>query len=340
MRKFILPASFLGMLYVASACLESSVQEPANSAAYSSARGARTGAMHRTCASHAIYVAKLQRDPALRERILRMEARVQADTDEENQSVGAKSNPYQGTITIPVIVNVLYSNPSENVSDAQIASQIAVLNQDFNRRNPDVTLTPSLFKGRVGDMQMNFVLAGVNRKASNQAVWQADDSMKFSALGGIDVTQPDKYLNMWVCRIEDSGYELLGYAQFPGFPPETDGVVINPRSFGTIGQLYPEYNKGRTATHEIGHWLSLQHIWGDGPCGVDDYVRDTPDSDSPNFGCPAYPTKACGGTLMTMNFMDYSDDPCMYMFSRGQVTRSRWMFSSPYGPRQSFVASM
>ncbi|WP_372793718.1 M43 family zinc metalloprotease, partial [Lutibacter sp.] len=97
-----------------------------------------------------------------------------------------------------------------------------------------------------------------------------------------------------------------------------------------------QYGHGRTATHEIGHWLNLRHIWGDGRCRQDDFVTDTPSSDGPNYGCPSYPTVNCQSNDMTMNYMDYTDDNCMYMFSKGQNDRMRTIFASG-GSRVSFV---
>ena len=119
------------------------------------------------------------------------------------------------------------------------------------------------------------------------------------------------------------GGNILGYAQFPGGSWATDGVVMDHRFTGTT-----QYSTGRTATHEVGHWLNLRHIWGDGGCGATDYVADTPDSDAASRGCPTYPTVNCGTADMTMNFMDYSDDPCLNMFTEGQKSRMLSVFAN------------
>ena len=153
--------------------------------------------------------------------------------------------------------------------------------------------------------------------------------MKFSSKGGSDVVDPAHYLNIWVCNLA----KYLGYAQFPGDNPSSDGVVILYSAFGRTGTLLPKYDKGRTATHEIGHWLNLRHIWGDMQCG-NDFVDDTPKHTTANFGCPAFPHyNSCDNAAeMTMNYMDYTDDACMYMFTNGQKSRMLAVLASG-GPR-------
>lgn len=238
-----------------------------------------------------------------------------------------------GVINIPVYVHVIYSNSNENISDTQINSQISVLNADFNKTNSDVNQVPAEFAGLVADVDVNFTLAGVTRKASSRTSWGTRDEMKFASNGGVDVVNPEGALNIWVCNI---GGGILGYAQFPGGDASTDGVVISPQYFGTTGYVSAPFNKGRTGTHEVGHYLNLRHIWGDGRCRQDDFVADTPSSDGPNYGCPSYPTVNCQSTDMTMNYMDYTDDACMQMFSEGQKSRMRAIFAAG-GPRESFL---
>ena len=230
-----------------------------------------------------------------------------------------------GTITIPVYVHVIYSTSQQNISDNQINSQIAVLNNDFRKSNSDVSQVPSEFSGLAADSEIEFVLAGVTRKSSTTASWGTNDSMKHASNGGVDVISPNTHLNIWVCNI---GGGILGYAQFPGGSAATDGVVISPQYFGSQGYVSAPFDEGRTATHEVGHYLNLRHIWGDGRCKQDDFVSDTPSSDGPNYGCPSYPTVNCRSNDMTMNYMDYVDDACMYMFSEGQKTRMRALFAN------------
>ncbi len=239
-----------------------------------------------------------------------------------------------GIIEIPVIVNVLYKTSAQNISDAQIQSQIAVLNNDFKALNTDYNNTPSIFQPiRSGNFGIQFVLEGVVRKSTTKTSWSTNNAMKQSSQGGINPTSPTTNLNIWVCNLSNG---ILGYAQFPGGSSATDGVVIDDNAFGTVGTVTSPYNKGRTATHEVGHWLNLRHIWGDATCGSD-LVSDTPQHNTANYGCPTYPHySTCTGTPieMTMNYMDYTNDACMYMFTQGQKTRAIFAVG---GPRYSFA---
>lgn len=240
---------------------------------------------------------------------------------------------YTTALSIPVVVNILEES-IDDVSDAQIESQIAILTADFNNANSNTTANPGgvpdEFMGVIADVEITFTRAIVNRKATSRTDWGTRDDMKFWSKGGIDATDTSTYLNIWVC---DIGGGILGYAQFPGGNSATDGVVIGTDYFGETGGVY---GHGRTATHEVGHWLNLRHIWGDGRCNRDDYVGDTPKSDRPNFGCPTYPTVHCRSNDMTMNYMDYVYDNCMFMFSEGQDDRMRALFAAG-GARESFV---
>ncbi|NOQ24915.1 MAG: zinc metalloprotease [Bacteroidales bacterium] len=238
-------------------------------------------------------------------------------------------DPYVGPVTIPVIVNILEDYIGE-ITDAVINSQIDVLTIDYTNLNPNTSGAPTEFAPVVSDCDITFVLAGVNREISVLDEWGTNDAMKYSSSGGIDVTDPSTYLNIWVC---DIGGGILGYAQFPGGDPDTDGVVIGKDYFGVVGGVY---GQGRTATHEVGHWLNLRHIWGDGKCNRDDYVADTPISDQPNWACPVYPLVHCRSNDMTMNYMDYVYDDCMYMFTEGQNDRMRALFVEG-GARESLV---
>jgi len=233
--------------------------------------------------------------------------------------------PITGPNTIPVIIHVIYRTDSENISDAQINSQIAALNEDFNLNNPGRSSIPGEFQNVESNIGVNFVLDRVIRKQNKKKrSWRPDDSMKFNSSGGSDAISPEYYLNIWVVNnIPYNGGNILGYAQFPGGDWATDGVVLDHRFTGNT-----QYSAGRTATHEVGHWMNLRHIWGDGGCGVDDFVSDTPVSDRYNSGCPSYPTVHCGSNDMTMNFMDYSNDPCLNMFTNGQRDRMGSVFAT------------
>ncbi len=237
------------------------------------------------------------------------------------------------TITIPTVVHVIYSKNEENICNEQILSQIKVLNQDFTKTNTDISQIPDEFSSLTADISVRFKLDTIIRVASTRTEWGTNDLMKFSSNGGSNVIDPSRNLNIWVCNI---GGGVLGYAQFPGDDPSTDGIVVSPEFFGTEGSVSAPFDHGRTTTHEVGHWLNLRHIWGDGNCSQDDFVEDTPVSDRPNYGCPAYPRVSCNSNDMTMNYMDYVDDNCMYMFTQGQKDRMRAVFADG-GPRESFI---
>jgi hypothetical protein len=188
-------------------------------------------------------------------------------------------------MVIPVVVHVLYNTSKENISDDQIQSQIDVLNEDFNVLNKDLSKVPAIFTAREGNTGIRFRLAQVIRKKTSVTTWLPNDDMKFSAKGGSDVVDPGHMLNLWSCNLGDG---LLGYAQFPGGRPATDGVVLGYFCFGRIGKLEKDYDKGRTATHEVGHWMNLRHIWGDNTCGSD-LVDDTPQATILQFWLPFFP---------------------------------------------------
>jgi hypothetical protein len=227
---------------------------------------------------------------------------------------------------VPVIVHVVFQADEQNISDGQIQSQIRVLNQDFRAANPDISKLPSVWGPLATDVQLEFRLADVTRTQTMQGPFPTDDSVKFSGSGGHDVVDPDTHLNLWVCNLADG---ILGYAQFPGGPPETDGVVILYSAFGTEGTAVAPFNLGRTATHEIGHYLNLHHTFGDSPvpnCGDDDLIGDTPTQLAPNFGKPIFPSISCNNGPsgdMFMNYMDYVDDDAMFIFTAQQVLRMR-----------------
>jgi len=257
-----------------------------------------------------------------------------------------KVNQNKAVITIPVVVHVVYNTTAQNVSDAQIQSQLNVLNKDFRKLNTDLNLIPSTFSSLVADAEINFCLAnrdpsgnattGIVRVQTSQASFSTNDGMKSSASGGSNAWSTNQYLNIWVCNMSGG---ILGYAQFPGGAAATDGVVIGYTCFGTTGTAQAPFNKGRTATHEVGHWLNLRHIWGDATCGSD-LVSDTPVHNTSNYACPSHPrSNSCGTSAeMFMNYMDYVDDACMQMFSNGQKARMQALFVSG-GARASLATS-
>lgn len=244
-------------------------------------------------------------------------------------------NKTAAVITIPVVVHVVFNNTTQNISDAKVQAQIAQLNLDFARLNTDASNTPSAFSTLAANTQIQFCLAqrdpngnptsGIIHKQTSITSFSSNDAVKKSAQGGSDAWPAGSYLNIWSCNL---GGGLLGYAQFPGGTAATDGVVLLYSSIGSMlspGTATP-YNLGRTATHEVGHWLGLYHIWGDDgtACTGTDQVTDTPNQAGENYGCPAFPKVSCSNGPngdMFMNYMDYTDDACMNMFSTGQATR-------------------
>ncbi|TMR10913.1 zinc metalloprotease [Nonomuraea turkmeniaca] len=269
----------------------------------------------------------------------------------ENQAtqyrLGGRRISRSGTISIPVVVHVVHNTDEQNISDGQIYSQIEILNQDFRAANPDVTQVPPVWQPLVADTMIEFHLAtrnpngdptdGIIRvRTTRSSFSHHDDAVKSSATGGADPWPSDQYLNMWVCQLRGG---LLGYAQFPGGPPDTDGVVIRHSAFGNMGTVAQPFHLGRTATHEVGHWLNLYHIWGDDGqgCSGDDKVADTPNQGGGNTGMPTFPHISCNNGPngdMFMNYMDYTDDAGMMMFTTGQSTR---MNACLEGPRASFL---
>jgi hypothetical protein len=248
-------------------------------------------------------------------------------------------------ITIPTVVHVVYKRERENISDAQVKSQITVLNRDYRAKNPDRSKVPPPWKGLVGDANIAFELAkrdpngkptnGITRTKTTKNAFGTGNAVKTKGGGGTPPWPTTRYLNIWVCNL---GGGLLGYAQFPGGPAATDGVVILYSAFGTQGAAQAPFNRGRTTTHEVGHFLNLRHIWGDTlDCSGGDRCADTPNCAGPNYGKPSFPHASCRNGPhgdMFMNYMDYVDDDAMFMFTAGQVTR---MNATLAGPRKALA---
>jgi hypothetical protein len=295
----------------------------------------------RRCGTMEVYNKQVEIYPAYR--------KAQADIENDINILLERTRTFRldTPVTISVVVHVLHHLEEENIADEQIFSQLEVLNKDFRSKNEDLNKVPEVWKPLVADANISFKLAqqgpdgspsnGITRTSTNVDSFGTDDTMKSAASGGADPWPTDAYLNIWVCNLGES---LLGYAQFPGGPPETDGVVIDYRAFGTNGTARAPFNLGRTSTHEIGHYLNLSHIFGDGrgnSCTDTDYVDDTPNQLGPNYQKPAFPTISCDNGPngdMFMNYMDYVDDDCMFMFTDGQATR---MNATIYGPRATLI---
>jgi hypothetical protein len=281
----------------------------------------------RRCATMTVHRRLLRESPAYRDARAALEA--------TTRSMLAEGAPRRisGIARIPVVVHVVANTPEQEISEEQINGQIDVLNADFRARNEDISNIPEVFRDLVADSRIEFFLAetdpdgnpttGITRTTTDRKSFSSDDAIKSSATGGADAWPADRYLNMWVGKLSGG---LLGYAQFPGGPAETDGVVITYTGFGTTGTAEQPFHLGRTTTHEIGHYLNLFHIWGDDGtgCSGSDEVDDTPDQAGPNTGVPTFPHVTCNngphGDLF-VNYMDYVDDEVMVMFTRGQAAR-------------------
>lgn len=297
----------------------------------------------------------LQADPNAWEKIQRLEEHTQRFSANYLNAKGVKQQ--KAVVIIPVVVHVVYNTAAQNISDAQIQSQIDVLNADFRKLNADRTNVPAAFQGVAADMEIQFQMAtrtpagaatnGIVRKSTTKAFFEYGGGdvngvfVKQSSQGGSDAWNPTQYLNMWVCNFGGASSDLLGYATFPTDAGTfKDGVVMGYKFFGVNPTLGGVFGYGRTATHEVGHWLNLRHIWGDANCG-NDQVSDTPTQQTSNGGCPTFPKRTCGNTTngdMFMNYMDYVNDQCMNMFTLGQKARAQALFAAG-GARVSLLTS-
>ncbi len=315
MKKYLLSAAAFVLLF---SCQNDTTETNTLEASATARRG---------CASDEVLKKQLAADPTLALRMNKIETIT-------NEAI-ASGRLVNGKVVIPVVVNVLYRTTAENISLAQIQSQIDILNRDFNALNSDFNQVPTAFSSVKANVGISFELDAVYRKSTTKSSWGTNDAMKLSSQGGIAATSPTTKMNLWVCTI---GGGTLGYAQFPGGASSTDGVVIDSKYVGNTGTATAPFNLGRTGTHEVGHWLNLRHIWGDATCGSD-LVSDTPTHNEPNYGVPAAGHRStCTGTPleMYMNYMDYTDDRGMFMFSNGQKSRINALFVSG-GARRSFA---
>ncbi len=235
----------------------------------------------------------------------------------------------RGAITIPLAVHIVWHTPEENISDAQVQSQVDVLNRDFRAANPEIGEVPALFHPWLADLEIEFCLVAITRTRTSVAGIGNDfaDGRRrvcYSSLGGHDAIDPEHYLNAWVSGRSDGAF---GDAPLPGQAPAgEEGIFVSPSHFGTLGSVTPPYHLGRTATHEVGHYFNLKHPWGEGfedlLCLTDDEVADTPEQ-AFNYQaeCPSHPSLSCGTPDMFMNFMNYTNDACMSFFTAGQKAR-------------------
>jgi pregnancy-associated plasma protein-A/type IX secretion system substrate protein len=301
-----------------------------------------------SCVSSRYNLLQLKANPQMAER-QRAIAAFLTPTDAQIRTLGTGDDPTaQTVIKIPVVVHVIYNSKVQNITDAQIESQVEIMNRDFRRHNADSVNTPSHFRPFAADCNIEFVLAtrnpqggatnGIVRKPTSVFGFSMDDDVKFSSKGGDDAWDSDRYLNVWVAPMSAG---IVGYASAPGGEKNRDGVVIRFNAFGSTGAAAAPYNHGRTAVHEVGHWLALNHIWGDQFCG-DDLVDDTPTQSNFTSGCPSGKIViSCSNGPngdMYMNYMDLTEDACTNLFTSGQKARMRKLFDDG-GPRHALLSS-
>ncbi|REC60381.1 zinc metalloprotease [Chryseobacterium pennae] len=322
MKKLLFGALALGLM---TACNNDSVNNQ-NETPMNSEASSPFSATQRNCPSEEMRNEALKNNPALRQKVADFEAN--ATNFSKNMAMGKVLA--DGTVEIPVVVNILYSTTAENVSDTRIAEQIAVLNADYGGTNTDVSKIPTEFQGvKAGDVKVRFKLVNTVRKSTTKSSWGTTDvnnnTMKKASTGGIDATNTTNNFNIWVVgRMPNTRGDILGYSSWPEDSGTwKDGIVIAAPFFGKTGTS-ANFNLGRTATHEVGHYMGLRHIWGDTTCG-DDLIADTPTQTTSNTGNPTYPLyNTCYGvkrSVMFMNYMDYSNDKSLYMFTAGQKTK-------------------
>ncbi|MCI4666796.1 MAG: M43 family zinc metalloprotease [Bacteroidia bacterium] len=272
------------------------------------------------------------------EKLLREEgfqSRSREDYHQWIENLRRQSNHVQrDVLTIPVVVHVVHDDEAVgiggNITASQINSQIDVLNEDFRRRlnsngyntHPDGADIEIEFCLALVDPNGNLMpepgIDRVNRLLEGFRAPPYGITYHQNTIQQATYWDPTKYLNIWVSPLAN---DFLGFTILPSDslePVYKDGVTITPTSFGRKGSVQGPYNLGRTTTHEVGHWLGLEHIWGDGGCGVDDGCADTPPSDQPNYGCPTTAPANCGTPDMFENYMDYTDDACMNVFTQCQ----------------------
>jgi len=289
-----------------------------------------------------------QIDPSLLKEFNELESFI-TNSVENNRALVLNNAP---VITIPVVFHVLWNDVFTNLSDTYILAQLEQINLDFGGTNPDINLTPPYFTA--GTMNIQFCLAtqdpdgrpttGIIRKYIPYGSYYEGPEDRwnfFDSLGGSQIWPRESYLNIYIMRL---GGGLLGFATLgPTYlTPDKDGIVISWGTAGSnnlIGGFGSQYGRGRTLTHEIGHWLGLRHIWGDANCGSD-FVSDTPTQQGPTDGCGTI--ISCGNGpngQMYMNYMDYGYDTCHYMFTPGQVARARTLLSPGTNTRYSLLSS-
>lgn len=235
-------------------------------------------------------------------------------------------------LVIPVVFHIVYGSSEQNISDEQIMSQLEVINEDFSATNADAADVIQEFRAVTGNPRLKFTLAddhgvrGITRTQTLHGPFFNDD-LHSTTKGGKDAWDTNLFLNVWIA---DLGNQFFGYGTPPGTPPFRDGAAIHFEYVGRGGSAASPFDLGRTLTHELGHWMGLQHVWGDGGCNSSDNIDDTPVQDNPVNGCDLERV-SCGTKSMTQNFMNSSDDHCMNLFTIQQsiAMRETLMSSRP-----------
>ena len=283
-------------------------------------------------------------------------------TQQKKEDLKYEHIEFREVAIIPVVVHVVWKDQVDSIAETQILSQITALNRDFRLQNENQSIVPTVHERFKADMEIEFCLASIDPSGNatngitytKTAIEQIGNTnaVFYTERGGKDAWNTDAYLNVWVCQME-----VAGKASFPEQSlPEEDGIRIRPNRFGTTGTVEEPYHLGRTAVHEIGHFLNLFHLWGgqdcdalmittplaccsniDPTCPCDDLVDDTPPTIDTYFGtCFENPNRKCGETGMHVNYMTFSDDACMAMFTNGQKQRA---WTTLNGSRRGLLSS-
>ena len=285
---------------------------------------------YQRCGTALLLERNLEKEPLNRAILNLNEQRLQNRLMENSGRL--KSNG-SATVTIPVVFHIVMSNPNQ-VTDGQVIAQLQLLNEAYSGIHADTSRIPLHFKSLAGRSLIQFCLAqrtpgeaatnGIVRYTTSSSSFTVEsEKIKYASSGGADAWNPKDYLNIWVGNISGS---ILGYSSFPGIgAASSQGVVIH---YGSLpGGSLLNYNKGKTLVHETGHYFFLYHIWGDdnGGCTGTDQVDDTPNQSNATTGCPgSVVTDNCNRTtsgIMFQNYMDYSHDNCLLMFTNDQVAR-------------------
>jgi len=296
----------------------------------------------RNCVSKSYQLEAFAKDAALKNNVAAIESFI---ARQQTQNTTEANRIESTIIKIPVVVHILYHSPEQKLTDAVVQNQIKILNEAFRKQNADTVNIPARFKALAADCEIEFHLAtsdpkrrytnGITRRYTPIKEWEANDEMKYAAKMGTDAWDAKSYLNIWVCKLDN----VSGYSSVIGGTKENEGIVLDFNAFDLNGTSAVS-NLGKTAVHEVGHWLGLKHLWGDEYCG-DDGIADTPKQSGNNVSCPSGVLISCGNGPngdMYMNYMDFTNDDCINMFTLGQKARMLSLFN-PGAVRNSLLTS-